>query len=104
MGIFSKSKKSETGVYLVESKKLKPLNVLPGSGSINDISESLGYSTEQVHGIFTFDSDKIECIEFKKGTKEPLFILAKNSEVSVVYSDVLLAIEGIDWDFENSML
>lgn len=107
MGIldFLKSNKSETsktGIYSVNGKDLKPLHELPKKGSYNDIADSLGYQT--FHGIMTFDSPKIEYIAFKRRTKEPLFVQAKDKSQSLSYTDIIKIIQEIDWDFEFQQL
>ncbi len=98
---FLKSNKNEiskTGWYSVSGKNLTPLNELPKSGSIKDIADSLGLET--FHGIITFDSKKIEYIAFKRKTKEPIFVQAKDKTQPLSYSDVSKIIQEIDWGFE----
>jgi len=89
---------SPTGVFTVNDKNLIPLNELQGIGSISDIAENLGYS--KWHTIITFESKKFECIVFKRRTKEPIIIFAKDKSQSLQYSDVIKIIQKIDWDFQ----
>jgi hypothetical protein len=95
---------SKTGFYLVEGDRLKPLNKLPGEGSINSVSASLGYSNSQTHIVFTNKSDKIDWIVFKRRSKIPLFIFVENKDISLSRRDVKEVIDGIDWKFENRQL
>jgi hypothetical protein len=99
MNLFGKKTEiSKTGVYSVNGKNLSPINELPKTGSYNDISESLGFPNS--HSVFTFDSKKIEYIAFKRKTKEPIFVQAKDKSQSLSYSDVTKVIQEIDWGFE----
>jgi hypothetical protein len=109
MGLFNafKSSKNETnpsktGIYSIDGKFLKPINELPKTGSYNDIAESLGFQT--FHSILTFDSKKIEYIAFKRRTKEPIFIVARNKSQPLFFSDVTQIINEIDWEFEIRQL
>lgn len=98
---FLKSNKTEiskTGVYSISGKTLTPLNELPKTGSYNDIADSLGF--HELHGIITFDSKTIEYIAFKRKTKEPIFVQAKDKTQALSYSDVSKIIQEIDWGFE----
>ena len=104
---FLRSKKSEplvsnTGVFKVSGKNLMPINELPGTGSFNDIAESLGF--QKFHGMFPFDSQKIEYIAFKRRTKEPLFVEVKDKLQPLSYSDINKTIQQIDWGFEWSQI
>ena len=99
MNLFGKKTEvSKTGVYSINGKNLLPINELPKTGSYNDISESLGFPN--FHGVITFDSKKIEYIAFKRHTKEPIFVEAKDESKSLSYSDVTKIIQEIDWGFE----
>lgn len=89
---------SKTGVYSVSGKNLTPLNELPKTGSICDISESLGFKTW--HSVVTFESKKIQCIVFKRRTKEPIIVFATDETLSLSYSDVTKIIQQIDWGFQ----
>ena len=93
---------SPTGVFAISGKKLIPLNELPKEGSINDIAESLGYPN--CHTIHLFNSKEIGSIGFKRYTREPVFVLAKDNAQPLSYSDISKAIKEIDWDFENRQL
>ncbi len=109
---FFKSNKNETsisttGVYSVSGKALMPLNELPNTGSIVDITESLGFKTW--HTVAIFESKKIQCIVFKRRTKEPIIVFATDETQSLSYSDVAKIIQQIDWnsqwrqlDFEDN--
>jgi len=90
---------SKTGIYSVKGKNLIPINELPKTGSYNDIAENLGFPT--YHGVLTFDSKKIEYIAFKRRTKEPIFVEARDKTQLLSYSDVSKTIQSeIDWGFE----
>jgi hypothetical protein len=93
---------SETGVYTISGKNLTPLDKLPKTGSYDDIAESLGATT--FHSVLTFDSAKIQYIAFKRRTKEPIFVEAKDKTQVLSYSDVTKIIKEIDWDFEWGQL
>lgn len=93
---------SKTGLYSVNAKSIKPIEDLPKSGSYNDIAESLGFDT--FHGVITFDSQKIEYIAFKRRTKEPIFVEAKDKSKALNYSDIDQIVKQIDWNFEFSQL
>ncbi|MDR1200868.1 MAG: hypothetical protein LBL58_04440 [Tannerellaceae bacterium] len=94
----------KTGIYIIEREKLKPLNDLPGRGTINDIAESLGYPSGKFHLILTPESNKIDNMIFKRRTKIPLFVFVKDNNVKLSYKDVRATIEKIDWGFENRQL
>ena len=110
MGLFNFSKKnkkeqatnattiSSTGFYTISGKNLIPLNELPKTGSHNDISESIGFNT--CHGVLTFESNVVEYIAFKRRTKDPIYVQAKDKNRLLTYSDVDQIIQEIDWGFE----
>ena len=99
MNLFGKKTEiSKTGVYSVNGKNLSPINELPKTGSYNDISESLGFPDS--HLVFTFESKIIQYIAFKRKTKEPIFVEAKDKSQSLSYLDVKKMIQEIDWGFE----
>ena len=109
MGLFNffktnknETQKSETGVFCINGKTLKPLNELPKTGSVNDIAESLGYTT--FHSVLTHESKTIWNMAFKPGTKIPLFVITRNNPESLSYLDITKTIEEIDWEFERSLL
>ena len=90
---------SKTGFYSVKGKSLIPINELPKTGSYNDIAESLGFP--MYHGVLAHDSNKIGYIAFKRRTKEPIFVEARDETQSLSYSDVSKTIQfEIDWGFE----
>jgi hypothetical protein len=110
MGLFNFSKKnknepekiattiSSTGFYTISGGNLKPLNELPKKGSHVDISESIGFTT--YHGVLTFESNVVEYIAFKRRTKDPIYVEAKDKTRLLTYSDVEQIIQKIDWGFE----
>lgn len=101
--LFSKDEySSKTGFFKVENKKLIPIDELE-KGSINDCIEQIGFPTNHIYTIHSFDSDKISVLGFKTLTKELQFVLAENKS-KISFSDVSKAIKGIDWDFEYSDL
>ena len=51
-----------------------------------------------------FGSNTIEYIAFKRQTKEPIFVEAKDKSQSLSYSDIAKAIQEIDWKFEWKQL
>jgi hypothetical protein len=109
MGLFDSFKSnqnetslSETGIYSINGILLTPINELPKTGSYNDLAESLGFLT--FHSKLTFDSKKIEYIAFKRRTKEPIFVVAKDKTQPLSFSDITQIIREIDWDFEWSQL
>lgn len=102
MGLFNRQKKiSNTGVFIVDGRSLRPLDEMPKENSINSISESLGYFTDQVHVVPTFESSIIEFIGFKRRTKQPIFVGTKDKDTPLSYPDVSDEIEQIDWAFQN---
>lgn len=102
--LFSKKNENGTGVFKVEDKSLIELSEMPGNGSINSIIGSLGYPTNLIHTVHTFNSKKIDCIGFKILSKELVFVLAKDKQTKLSYSDVSKEVNQIDWDFEYSSL
>ena len=98
--IFSKKHESKTGIFIIEKGLLKPLDVLPKGGSYDDIAESLGYPKPTYHGIFTFESAKIQFIAFSF-SKQPIFIAAKENVFVLSYNDVIKEMAKIDWGFEE---
>ena len=102
--LFNKGKdKNSTGIYVFENSNLIELEETPGNGSINSIIESIGFSTNQVHTVHTFDSKKIEVLGFKIFSKEVLFALAKKDR-TISVADILKEKRKIDWQFEYSSL
>jgi hypothetical protein len=83
---------------------LVPIDEVAGNGTVNNCIEAFGYTDNQVHTIYTFDSSNISCIGFIIFTREPLFVLAESSEHEVSISDVNQVLENIDWSFEYSAL
>lgn len=89
MGLFCKKEKaqtSSTGIYVVEGKKLKPLNEWPEKRSIVGIAESLGYSENKIDAV-PIMGDKIIALAFKIETKTPIFVLAKEN-IPLSYADL----------------
>lgn len=93
---------SKTGFFKIEGKELIPIDELE-KGSINDCIEKIGFPTNHIYTIHSFNSNKISALGFKTLTKNPEFVLAEN-KCKISYSDVSKAIKGIDWDFEYSDL
>lgn len=101
--LFSKNEySSKTGFFKVMNKELIPIDELE-IGSINNCIEKIGFPTNHIYTIHTFDSDKISVLGFKTLTKKLEFILAENKS-KISFSDVSKAVKGIDWDFEYSDL
>lgn len=101
--LFSKKEySSKTGFFKVENKKLIPIDELE-NGSINDCIEKIGFPTNHVYTINTFDSKKISVLGFIALTKKLVFVLAKDKS-KISFSDVTKAVNGIDWEFEYSDL
>lgn len=101
--LFSKKEySSKTGFFKVEDKELIPINELE-KGSINDCIEKLGFPTNHIYTIHSFDSDKISVLGFKTLTKSLEFVLAENKS-KISFTDVSKAVKGIDWEFEYSDL
>lgn len=102
--LFSKEDGNGTGVFKVKDKNLIELTEMPGNGSINSIIENLGYPINLIYTVHRFDSKRIDCLGFKILSKELVFVLARDKEAKVSYSDVFKEINQIDWDFEYSSL
>ncbi|HPO48008.1 MAG TPA: hypothetical protein PLS09_04025 [Paludibacteraceae bacterium] len=109
MGLFDALKKSKietalspTGFFSIKNNSILPIDILPKSGSYDDIGESLGYKT--FHTVFTFDSTIFETLSFKRHTKEPIFLEVKDKNKPLSFSDVNKMIKSIDWDFEWKQL
>lgn len=102
--LFNKNhEKNKTGIYVFDNSNLVELEETPGNGSINSIIESIGFSTNQVHTVLTFDSKKIEILGFKVFSKEVLFALAKKDR-KISIEDIAREKKQIDWQFEYSSL
>jgi len=95
---------SKTGFFRVDNGKLIGIDVLPGNGSINSCIESLGFPTNHLRTVITFNSDKIDTLGFKIFSKELVFVLAKSPAIKLSYSDVQKEIKQIDWKHEYSSL
>lgn len=95
---------ARTGIYRFSDGRLIELDEEPGNGSVNSIIEELGFSLSQVHPIYTFDSEVIECIGFKIFTKQAVFVLAKENSSGLTTNVVDQEIKRIDWDSEYSSL
>lgn len=101
--LFSKKEySSKTGFFKVENQELIPIDELE-KGSINDCIEKIGFPTNHIYTIHSFDSNKISVLGFKTLTKNLEFVLAEN-KTKISYSDVSKATKGIDWSFEYSDL
>lgn len=102
--LFNKGKdKNTTGIYVFKNSKLIELEETPGNGSINSIIESIGFATNQIHTVHTFNSRKIEVLGFKIFSKDVLFVLAKKNK-TISGADILKEKKQIDWQFEYSSL
>jgi len=102
--LFNKNhEKNKTGIYVFDNSNLVELEETLGNGSINSIIESIGFSTTQVHTVFTFNSKKIEILGFKVFSKEVLFALAKKDR-KISIEDISREKKQIDWQFEYSSL
>lgn len=102
--LFSKKEyNSKTGFFEVEDKELIPIDELE-KGSINDCIEKIGFPTNHIYTIHSFNSDKISVLGFKALTKSLKFVLAENPQTKISFSDVSKAVKGIDWEFEYSDL
>jgi len=101
--LFSKKEySSKTGFFKVEDKELIPIDELE-KGSINNCIEKIGFPTNHIYTIHSFDSDKISVLGFITLTKSLVFVLAENKS-KISFSDVSRAVEGIDWGHEYSDL
>jgi len=102
-GLFSRKSNSKgTGIYKLVGEKLIEYDNQPENGSINSIIEELGFELTQVHTIHTFDSSIIECIGVKIFSKNVVFVLAKDKNLSVSSRALKQEMNDIDWDFEYS--
>src|SRR5690606_14675059 len=89
--LFSKKEySSKTGFFKVEDKKLIPIDELE-KGSINDCIEKLGFPTNHIYTIHSFDSDKISVLGFITLTKSLEFVLAENKS-KISFTDVSKAV------------
>lgn len=107
MSIFNKvfSQKSyerKTGIFINNNQNLIELEKLPDSGSINDITKSLGYNENQVHSIFLFDSNILTNVIVKIFTKEVVFAISKVNASNLTMSILNKELENINWEFEYS--
>jgi hypothetical protein len=100
----SNASASKTGFFKVDNETLSAINEIPGNGSINSCIESLGFPTNHIRVVNTFSSDKTDCLGFINLSKQLVFVLAKNRETKLSYSDVQKELTQIDWDFEYSSL
>jgi len=98
--IFGGSKKRKSGVYTFENGKLVEFDESPGNGSVNAIIESLGYDINQIHSIWTFDSNKISNIGVKVLSKIPVFVITENGVSNLNLMTLNRALAKIDWRFE----
>jgi len=94
----------KTGFFKVEKETLIEIEEMPGNGSINACIESLGFPKNHIRTVLTFNSAQIQCLGFKTLSKQLVFVLAKNRETKISYSDVQKEISQIDWDNEYSSL
>lgn len=94
-----KPKSNKSGVFILQSGNLEELDVLPGGGSFNDITASLGYTNSEIHTVFTFDSKNIEVIGVKVFTQEPVFAVAKDNR-NITLSQINSELSKINWSFE----
>lgn len=92
-------KESKSGVFVLQRDDLIELDVLPGSGSFNDIAKSLGYNNSQIHTIITFDSKNIEAIGLKVFTQEVVFAVSKSNR-SISLFQLNSELRNVDWGFE----
>ena len=103
--LFSPKKfKSPTGVFKAEKESLIPIDVMPGNGSINALVLSLGYPTNHLHTVFTFDAPKIQSLSVKMFTQELVMVQLKECEMEISKDDVEKTINSIDWRWEYSSL
>lgn len=100
----NKASGGKTGFFRVEKETLIEIEKMPGNGSINACIESLGFLKNHIRTVLTFNSAKIQCLGFKTLSKELVFVLAKNHETKISYSDVQKEIKQINWDNEYSSL
>lgn len=94
---------SKTGFFKVDKEDLIPIDELE-KGSINDCIKTIGFPTNHIYTIHTSDSNKISCLGFTTLTRKLQFVLSKNPQIKISYSDALKASKNIDWDFEYSDL
>lgn len=87
-----------TGIYKVERKKLIEIEHTPGNGSINSIIDYFEYPRNHINIIHTFNSNKFYCLGVKSLSKELIFILVKDKEVTPLFSDVSKEMNKIDWE------
>src|SRR5688500_10093904 len=92
-------KESKSGVFVLQRDGLIELEELPGSGSFNDITKSLGYNNSQIHTILTFDSRNIEAIGVKVFTQEVVFAVSKSNK-NISLSQLNSELRNVNWEFE----
>src|SRR4051794_41002162 len=90
-----KADKHKTGFYKIEGSKLFEIREIPGNRSINSVIEYLGYATNHIRIVNTFDSNKIDCLGFKTLSQELIFVLAKSPSTKLSFSDVLKEVRKV---------
>lgn len=97
---------SPTGVFLVEGRKLVPVNEkAPAtenyvSGSMGAYEENAGYTHGQLHTVMPFTSNKVTAIMFRKWSKVPAMVIMKDKATPISYAEIESEIASIDWNFE----
>lgn len=102
-GLFNNSKYLNNGknsLYKIVNNQFVALDEELAKGSVNDVTEYIGYNLDQINTVFTLDSKITECIGFKILTKEPVFVWLKEKTVKMNFKILQKQIEQIDWSFE----
>lgn len=95
----NESKQSKTGIFVLKTGDLVELDQLPGGGSFNDITNSLGYNNSEIHTVLLFDSKNIEAIGVKVFTQEVVFAVSKNNK-NLTLPQLNSELRNVDWGFE----
>ena len=105
-GIFKKRELdlSPSGIYVIEESQIHPIASVPENNSILGISNHLGYADNQIAAAPLEDGHKIIAIVFKRRTKIPIFVIAREKTEAISYADVKKAIKSINWPAEFRQL
>ncbi|MFN3444127.1 MAG: hypothetical protein ACK44D_00175 [Bacteroidia bacterium] len=99
-----KARSSSTAFFKVINNTLIEIEKVSGNGSINSYIEGQGFQRNQIHVVYTFNADKVECLCFRSLSKDLVLVLAKDFKTKLSYSDVKKDVAKIDWKSEYNSL
>lgn len=100
MGYFNK--RESTGIFENDNGVYREYKDDTGNGSINSITQALGYHSDEVYSYFVPNgySDKVSVIILEIFSRNIIFVTTNKSVTFIVTKDIRKAMTGFSFDYE----